>query len=135
MIESDNTSVRTSADSMTQSGVRAGKIVVIVPAFNEEGSIKQTIESIRGLTSDLSAMGLGLEIYIIDDGSVDRTRMIAEEARADRILRHRVNRGLGAAVRTGMLAGRDAQAHILIKFDADQQHDARDILDLIKPIM
>jgi glycosyltransferase involved in cell wall biosynthesis len=75
-----------------------------------------------------------VRIYVVDDGSSDNTLVRARQGGADRVLRHQVNRGLGAAVRTGLAAARDDGADIAVKFDADLQHDPADIPALIDPI-
>lgn len=109
------------------------KIVVIVPAFNEAERIAETLAALR---SGLAALEAGeSSIIVIDDGSTDATRRIAQDAGADKVVSHRSNRGLGAAVRTGLSAARDSGADICVKFDADLQHDPADIQALIQPIV
>ena len=76
-----------------------------------------------------------LFVYVVDDGSVDNTGSLAQEAGADRIIKHKVNLGLGAAVRSGLFAARRDGADIVVKFDADMQHDPNDIIALISPIL
>ena len=118
-----------------QPAVVASKLLItIVPAFNEEGRLAEMIAALRAIESRLRERKITQRIYVVDDGSTDGTRQIAETAGADRVLRHRVNRGLGAAVRTGMVAARADSADILVKIDADLQHDPADILELIQPI-
>jgi glycosyltransferase involved in cell wall biosynthesis len=110
-------------------------LIVLVPAYNEVERIAEVITRLRDLEAPLSEVGLELRVYVIDDGSTDGTRRAAEQSGADRVLRHRTNRGLGAAVRTGLVSARTDGAAIAIKFDADLQHDPRDILSLIQPIL
>ncbi len=93
------------------------------------------IASLRALAGPVAQRGLELRIYVVDDGSVDGTRHAAEQAGADRVLRHRTNRGLGAAMRAGLVAARTDDASIAVKFDADFQHDPQDILTLMQPIL
>jgi glycosyltransferase involved in cell wall biosynthesis len=111
------------------------KLIVIVPAYNEEERITETITAILGLRQKLNSAGFRLLVYVIDDGSKDETRRLAHEAGADRIISHRVNMGLGASVRTGLAAARADRADIVVKFDADLQHDPNDIPALIQPIL
>jgi len=111
------------------------KLIVLIPAYNEAERIGETVRQVRALAPRLEGVGYGLQIYVINDGSSDRTAVLATEASADRVLRHPVNRGLGAAVRTGLTAARAADADIAVKFDADLQHDPGDILELIGPIL
>lgn len=111
------------------------KLIVIVPAFNEQESIHATISALLAEKQVFADKNISLLLYVIDDGSHDQTGAIAEKAGADRVLRHRVNRGLGAAVRTGLVAARADKADIVVKFDADLQHDPPDILPLVQPII
>ncbi len=110
------------------------RLIVVVPAYNEEERIAETITALRGVREEARQRGLELLIYVVDDGSRDRTRELAEQAGADRILRHRVNRGLGAAVRTGLTAARSDGADVAVKFDADLQHDPHDVLRISEPV-
>jgi glycosyltransferase involved in cell wall biosynthesis len=110
-------------------------LITIIPAFNEQERIFETIQALRTIESRLYEHNILQRIYVIDDGSSDDTRHTAERAGADRVLRHRINLGLGAAVRTGMAAARADEADVLVKIDADLQHDPADILNLIQPIM
>lgn len=111
------------------------KMVIVVPAFCEEKSVAETIRSLRLIKESLQHMGITQLIYVVNDGSNDKTAEQAALAGADKILHHRVNQGLGAAVRTGLQRARRDQADILVKFDADLQHDPKDILELIRPIL
>jgi glycosyltransferase involved in cell wall biosynthesis len=109
-------------------------LVLIIPAFNEGATIEKTIETLRAGTAELRRT-FEVRLYVVDDGSADDTGARARAAGADRVLRHRVNRGLGAAVRTGLAAARDDGAEIAVKFDADLQHDPADVPALIAPIL
>lgn len=110
------------------------RLVVTVPAYNERLSIAETVRGLRAMAPDLAALGYALSVYVIDDGSVDETGALAREAGADRVLRHRVNQGLGAAVRTAIRAAREDGFDVMVKFDADLQHDPADIVALIEPL-
>jgi glycosyltransferase involved in cell wall biosynthesis len=107
--------------------------VVVIPAYNEAERISETLGAVR---DGLRSLPEGLEgrIYVVDDGSIDTTRALAESG-ADRIVRHRVNQGLGAAVRSGLEAAFRDGADIAVKFDADLQHDPADIPRIIRPIL
>ncbi|ABK45758.1 glycosyl transferase, family 2 [Magnetococcus marinus MC-1] len=110
------------------------KVIIIVPAYNEEEMIGRTVEALCQLKPAYAAEGMTLSVYVVDDGSTDATRSKAEQAGADRVVRHRVNQGLGAAVRSGLTAAHGDQADITVKFDADLQHDPQDVMTLIQPI-
>jgi glycosyltransferase involved in cell wall biosynthesis len=110
-------------------------LITIIPAFNEQETISETVKALRAIEPRLCEHNIVQRIYVIDDGSSDDTRDNAERAGVDRVLRHRINFGLGAAVRTGMAAARADGADMLVKIDADLQHDPADILHLIRPII
>ena len=111
------------------------KLIVVVPAYNEEDGIQETITNLKGIKTKLKTKGFELFVYVVDDGSVDNTYSLAQDAGADRIIKHKTNIGLGAAVRTGLLAARKDGADVIVKFDADLQHDPNDIIALINPIL
>jgi len=109
--------------------------IVIIPAYNEAEKIQEAITNIQGIKAELAKIGLEHFVYVVDDGSVDDTSLLARKAGADRIIKHKVNLGLGAAVRSGFLTARKDGADIVIKLDADLQHDPNDIVPLINPIL
>lgn len=88
-------------------------IGVLIPAYNASHSLRGVLEGIKGY---------GLDIVVVDDGSTDATAEVAEEL-GIRVLRHRINRGKGIALKTGfrflLLLGYRA----VITMDADGQHD------------
>jgi glycosyltransferase involved in cell wall biosynthesis len=110
-------------------------VVVIIPAYNEQGKIRQTLEGIKAQAAEFERCGLTVRTYVIDDGSTDHTGKLAQESGCDRLIRHKTNLGLGAAVRSGLYAAARDGADIAVKFDADGQHDPADILPLIAPIL
>ena len=111
------------------------KIIVIVPAYNEEEKIGAAIEALKAKKPDYTERGYELLVYIINDGSKDKTLEIAQDLGVDRIIKHKLNRGLGAAIRSGMTAAKADGADIVVKFDADLQHNPDNIWDLIQPII
>lgn len=116
-------------------GMSMTKVYVAVPAYCEEETIGSTINALKALGGTLAGRDIELKVYVVNDGSTDNTANQAKLAGADRILSHKVNQGLGAAVRTGLLAAKRDGADIVVKFDADLQHDPQDIPDLIAPII
>jgi glycosyltransferase involved in cell wall biosynthesis len=90
---------------------------VIIPAYNEEGGIRQTIEEVRAV---LETMPISTEIIVVDDGSMDDTRGEAERAGA-RIEANPVNAGYGAALKRGIRASSREFVAIL---DADRTYPA-----------
>ena len=102
------------------------KIVAVIPAFNEAKNIERVICEIKPHVS---------EAIVIDDGSSDETAELAHRAGAY-VLRHRINRGQGAALATGMeFALQKLNADIVVHYDADGQHEAKEIDELVKPII
>lgn len=113
----------------------AKTITVVVPAYNEEERITECVSELLARRELLASRNLKLLVYVVDDGSTDATRRRAEEAGADRVLRHKVNQGLGAAIRTGLKAARNDGADYAIKFDADLQHDPDDLPAILDPLL
>ncbi|KKQ89833.1 MAG: Glycosyl transferase family 2 [Candidatus Curtissbacteria bacterium GW2011_GWC2_38_9] len=106
------------------------KIVIAVPAFNESQVIFKVLKSLPRRLKGVS----NVDVVVIDDGSLDQT--LKEAQRADvNIVRHLLNRGLGAAIKTGFSWAKKQNADIVVTFDADGQHDPRDISKLIQPII
>ena len=107
------------------------KTLIVIPAFNEEESLPATLDSLQHLTSDY-------EVIVVNDGSRDATAAGANKvAESSKIPIHVVslprNRGIGAAVQTGYLfASTQNRFDYVIQFDADGQHDADAIPDLVK---
>jgi glycosyltransferase involved in cell wall biosynthesis len=96
-------------------------VTVLLPAYNEEQSIGETIQRIQGLYPDF-------EILVVDDGSTDNTLKRAMEAGAN-VWPHPYNMGNGAAVKTGL---RMAQGKWIVMMDADGQHNPEDIARLLE---
>ncbi len=75
---------------------------IVIPAYNEEDGIAQIIERVLPIRSSLSAAGVdGMELIVVDDGSRDRTAEIAARYPEVLLVRHTVNQGYGAALKTG----------------------------------
>lgn len=101
------------------------RTLVIVPAFNEARAIGPAV---RGLVAG------GWRVLVVDDGSTDSTATLAAEAGAV-VLRHAVNLGQGAALRTGFdWALRNPATLWVVTFDADGQHPAEAIEALVAPL-
>ena len=105
---------------------------IVIPAYNEESSIADTVERVLAIAPDLAALGIaGPEIIVVDDGSQDRTAEIVARMAAGapapalcpggsshsvRLVRHEHNRGYGAALKTGF---RHASGNLMGFLDAD----------------
>jgi dolichyl-phosphate beta-glucosyltransferase len=106
------------------------RLSVIVPAYAEADRIGDTVKLLRKELAALDAEG-GVEIVVVDDGSSDGTGYAAEAAGADQVIVHGVNRGKGAAVRSGMLA---ARGRTLAFTDADLSYSPDHLGDLLDQI-
>lgn len=107
------------------------KMIVFLPAYNEEDSIGEVIESIpRSFHPDVE-----VTVLVIDDGSTDQTAAVAKATGAERIVSFPKNRGLGAAVRRGIRECADLGADIGVMIDADGEYPAFQIPQLIDPIL
>lgn len=111
------------------------QLAIIVPAYNEEKSIERVIKELKRVGAEFLKENVKLTLIVIDDGSTDQTNALAKSSRADTIVKHNKNRGLGAAVRSGIETARAAGADIVLKIDADLQHDPNDIAKMIQPIL
>ncbi len=100
-------------------------IWIVIPAYNEATIIASVIHEIRSAGYS--------NIIVIDDGSADHTQEAAKESGVIAI-KHRLNRGKGAATKTGIEAAKLLGADIVVTMDGDGQHDPHDIKNLIDPI-
>ena len=105
------------------------KLSVIIPCYNEEATLKATVERVLAVAND----SLELELVIVDDKSTDGSKAVADALAAEhpevRVLAHEVNRGKGAALRTGFTA---ASGDFVVVQDADEEYDPRDFLKLLR---
>lgn len=106
------------------------RVIVFLPAFNEEASIGNVIKEIPRSFHYL----VDVKVLVIDDGSTDHTVKVAKKAGADYIISFEKNKGLGAAVRAGLEDSFKRGADIAVMIDADGEYPACEIPDLIKPI-
>jgi glycosyltransferase involved in cell wall biosynthesis len=95
------------------------KCLAVVPAYNEQASIVNVIQLLRREASDF-------DILVIDDGSTDRTRQLAEAAGA-RVLRLPYNLGIGGAVQAGFIFALENGYDRMVQVDGDGQHDPAEI--------
>ena len=98
-----------------------------MPAYNEAEAIGAVIAELRAFDPDL-------EIVVVDDGSMDGTARRAAEAGVE-VVRLPFNLGIGGAMQTGYQYARDHGFDLAIQVDGDGQHDAREITELIEPIL
>ena len=105
------------------------EISAVMPAFNEEANLEQ---SVGRTAAALAAQARAFEVIVVDDGSRDGTAAVLERLKAIhpslRVVRHPVNRGYGAAVRSGFAAARYPWVFLM---DADNQFDPADVAALL----
>jgi len=106
------------------------KILIGIPAYNEEQTVSSVIKSIPKKIDKINK----IDIVVVNDGSKDATARVAESSKAT-ILNHIINRGLGGALKTIFAYGKLLNYDIIVTFDADGQHDSRDLSCLIRPIV
>lgn len=108
-------------------GVIVSKILVIVPAFNEEESIERVLDRIQQLS-------MTLDVLVVNDGSQDRTVEIANRKNVLSVTLP-YNLGIGAAMQTGYLYALDHGFDYAIQLDADGQHPVEAIPEMIQAVL
>jgi glycosyltransferase involved in cell wall biosynthesis len=107
------------------------KLIVQIPAFNEEATIAQTLRDIPKKIDGITA----IETVVIDDGSSDNTADAARKAGATHVVQLKSHRGLSSAFLAGINAALRLGADIIVNTDADNQYAGADIPKLIAPII
>jgi len=107
------------------------RLIVNLPAFNEEEKIASTIKRIPRAVDGFSEV----MVQVIDDGSSDNTFQVAKEAGADFVYTNGVNRGVGKTFRHAAERALENGADVMVNIDADGQFDPEDIKKLVLPIM
>lgn len=103
------------------------KLLMVIPAFNEDRVISETVKGVK------LVIPADAEILVVDDGSNDETGEKARRAGAV-VLTHPVNRGLGGALGTGLYWAKIRDFDCCVTFDADGQHDPKDIMPILQPL-
>jgi glycosyltransferase involved in cell wall biosynthesis len=105
----------------------AARVLVVVPAHNEEASLPGTLAEIRAKAPDV-------DVLVVDDGSRDRTAQVARAAGVP-VVRHAVNLGVGGALQTGFRWAVEHGYEVGVQLDADGQHDPGDLPVLLAPVL
>ncbi len=106
-----------------------GPVVLFMPAYNEEATVGQVVRRVPNLVS-----GHHVVTLVIDDGSTDGTAELARRAGAE-VFSSNENRGLGAAVRTGLIRSLVHDPVAVVFCDADAEYSPEEIGRLIEPIL
>jgi glycosyltransferase involved in cell wall biosynthesis len=107
--------------------LKGKRVLIIVPAYNEQGNIQKTVEEIY-------SVGIPLAVLVVNDGSKDRTEQEARLTRAS-VISLPFNLGIGGAVQTGFQYARDKGFDIAVQIDGDTQHDPHFLGALLQPIV
>ena len=103
------------------------KVLIIIPAYNEEKSIKKTVDNLQKVNSEV-------DYIIINDCSTDKTKEICYENEFN-VINLPVNLGIGGAVQTGYKYAYENGFDIAIQFDGDGQHDINYVPNICEPIL
>ncbi|KKP94035.1 MAG: putative glycosyltransferase [Parcubacteria group bacterium GW2011_GWA1_36_12] len=106
------------------------KALIVVPAFNEVAVIHSVLKSLPKKLPGISE----LRIVVVNDGSTDSTQEEAQRAGVE-VLTHSINRGLGAAIKTGLEVAKRGTYDLMVTFDGDGQHDPADVAKIVDPII
>lgn len=121
---------RTAAEFHGGAPPRAGApIVLFFPAHNEEESVADVLRRVPR-----RVCGHEVIAFVVDDGSTDETAAVVEGAGA-RVVRHELNRGLGAAVRTGLAEGLQLDPAAIAFCDADGEYAPEELERMVEPIL
>lgn len=106
------------------------QLAVVIPAKDEEATIGELLDR----AARVRVPGCELRFVVVDDGSTDRTAEIARR-RGAVVVRHPENRGLGAAVRTGLRVAVEGGASAVAYLDADLEYYPEDVPRLVEPVL
>jgi dolichol-phosphate mannosyltransferase len=102
------------------------RVAAVVPAYNETGKIGDVVRKVSRLDAAC--------VIVVDDCSRDATADEARAAGAERVIRHPVNRGVGAAIRTGLLAAKEEGFAFAAILSGDDQHEPDELPRVLAPL-
>lgn len=107
------------------------KLIIQIPCLNEADNLPETLLALPRRIEGIDC----IEYLVIDDGSSDNTSGVAMQFGVHHVVRHRRNRGLAAAFRSGLDKALSEGADIIVNTDADNQYMADDIALLVQPVL
>lgn len=111
------------------------QLSLVVPAFNEEQGLATVLERVLASGEEVRRQHpdiTGVEVIVVDDGSIDATAAVAAAIPAVKLIRHDVNRGYGAALKTGFAS---ARGDYLAFLDADATYPPETLPVLVRPLL
>jgi dolichol-phosphate mannosyltransferase len=102
------------------------QVAVVVPAYNEVGKIGEVVRKVPRRFASV--------VIVVDDCSTDATSEEARAAGAERVIRHPVNRGVGAGIRTGLMAAKEAGFRFAAILSGDDQHEPDELPRVLEPL-
>jgi glycosyltransferase involved in cell wall biosynthesis len=107
-------------------GIDPRRVAAVVPAYNETGKIGDVVRKVSRLDAAC--------VIVVDDCSRDATADEARAAGAERVIRHEVNRGVGAAIRTGLMAAKEEGFAFAAILSGDDQHEPDELPRVLAPL-
>lgn len=107
------------------------RLIIIIPAYNEEKTIEQVIKSIPKKIDGIDE----IKTFVINDGSTDMTKTISLRAGANKVINNKKNLGLARTFNRGLNEALFADADIIVNTDADNQYNQKEISQLVEPII
>ncbi len=104
------------------------KVMVLVPAYNEDKTIEDVLDGIRTHLPDT-------QVVVVNDGSTDGTRQILDRQPGITALHHPFNMGIGGAIRTGFKYFLSTDCDVLLRLDGDGQHPPEQASTVLKPVI
>lgn len=112
--------------SALDAAIGAARVAVVVPAWNEQGKIGAVVRKVPRT--------MAATVIVVDDHSSDATADEARSAGAECVIRHPANRGVGAAIRTGLFAARERGIEFAAVLSGDDQHEPEELSRILGPL-
>lgn len=107
--------------------LKCSRFMVLIPAYNEAKCIDKVVRGVQAIVPQA-------DVLVVDDGSADNTRAVAESVGAF-VVRHPYNLGIGGTVQTGLKFAREHDYDVVIRVDGDGQHDPAGIPHLLTALL